>query len=162
MSYAGMHGDKPRHQANYLVAKGRGWKRCREEEELGARSGLGEGPLAKKIQASEGESLSVNGECPGGDCECHGPARGRGKEEEDEDRILTIATGEKEKEKEKKKEKEKENGLKHSSPRGTWVSERERESPFIEIARLLAYLVRLRLRVLCFCGTRNLVEMVNR
>ena len=43
-----------------------------------------------------------------------------------------------------------------------YMSERERESPFVEIARLFAYFVALRLRVLCFCGTRRLVEMINR
>lgn len=42
------------------------------------------------------------------------------------------------------------------------IKKKERESPIIEIARLLAYCVRLRLRTLCFCGTRKLVELVNR
>jgi len=42
------------------------------------------------------------------------------------------------------------------------ISERERDSPIVEIARLLAFCVRMRLRTLCFCGTRKLVEIVNR
>ena len=42
------------------------------------------------------------------------------------------------------------------------IAEVERESPIVEIAMLLAFFVRMRLRTLCFCGTRRLVEMVNR
>ena len=50
------------------------------------------------------------------------------------------------------------------SRKGTSLSHinvQARESPIVDIARLLAFFVRLRLRVLCFCGTRRLVEMVN-
>jgi len=42
------------------------------------------------------------------------------------------------------------------------ISDRQRDSPIVDIARLLAFCVRMRLRTLCFCGTRKLVEMVNR
>jgi len=42
------------------------------------------------------------------------------------------------------------------------ISEHARDSPIVEIARLLAFCVRMRLRTLCFCGTRKLVEIVNR
>jgi DEAD/DEAH box helicase domain-containing protein len=133
VSWKGMHGDKPRHRVAYQEKRARGWDRTVEEEEL--EQGLGEGVLAR-VQRGGDEPVAASS------------FEAKLSEHDVIIRNTGVASPA---------------ALQVASREaGKFVTERERESPFVEIARLLAYLVRLRLRVLCFCGTRNLVEMVNR
>merc|ERR1711871_110451 len=161
VSWKGVYGDKPRHQTTYRQKRAAGWKRTREEEEW--ECGLGEGPLARVIRGGDVADEGQYSKGTDDQSNLHPSpsktvsSRTSGEPIADSTKVdSTIVSGTNERKRNISAE------LIEKAAAGKWASERERESPFVEIARLFAYLVRLRLRVLCFCGTRNLVEMVNR